>query len=217
MKEKKWLITLIVLAMLVSLGILASRLFFDNNNGTSLEPIRRDPTAQNNSEVDLLILVNKDSKIPDDYHIELTKLDEVEVARVMINDLVGMRDAAAAEGISLSVNSAYRSKAEQQKIYDEIADKNKVALSGYSEHETGLAIDFALQSDDDGKDMKTWIWLSRNAYKYGFIHRYPEDKAHLTGISWEPWHYRYVGQNAAREMFEQDLVLEEYLLINATF
>lgn len=52
---------------------------------------------------------------------------------------------------------------------------------------------------------------AENGYKYGFIYRYPEDKVHITGISNEPWHYRYVGVDAAQEMYEQDLCLEEYL------
>ena len=212
MRMKKELLALSVLTALVLVGVLIAVLFWRSGGGTSLDPIVKNPSTEEIAEEYLLILVNKDNKLPDDYRVDLVQLDEVKVARVMINDLVDMRDAAAADKIRLSVNSAYRTAAEQEKIYKETADKNTVMLPGYSEHETGLAIDFALESGDGREmDAKTWIWLSRNAHRYGFIQRYPEDKAQITGVSWEPWHYRYIGKKAAGEVFDRGLVLEEYL------
>ena len=80
-----------------------------------------------------------------------------------------------------------------------------VALPGTSEHELGLAADI------NGASYDLYIWLQQNSWRYGFIQRYPEDKTDITGISHEPWHYRYVGMDAAKEIYESGLCLEEYL------
>ena len=76
---------------------------------------------------------------------------------------------------------------------------------GTSEHELGLAVDI------NGASYDLYIWLQQNSWRYGFIQRYPEDKTAITGISHEPWHYRYVGKEAAGEIYESGLCLEEYL------
>ena len=85
-----------------------------------------------------------------------------------------------------------------------------VQVPGYSEHETGLAIDFSNEGHYDENE-KMWEWLKNNAYKYGFILRYPEDKYEITKIDYEPWHYRYVGKKSAKEISNKNLTLEEYL------
>ena len=82
-----------------------------------------------------------------------------------------------------------------------------VAQPGTSEHELGLAVDI---NDEDG-DEGLYAWLDVHAHEYGFIKRYPEDASQITGISHEPWHYRYVGTEAARDIYLGDLTLEEYL------
>ena len=88
--------------------------------------------------------------------------------------------------------------------------KNWVAAPGTSEHELGLALD--INSDGSlSSDSEVYGWLAENAYKYGFILRYPPGKENITGIDYEPWHYRYVGQEAASEIFERQICLEEYL------
>ena len=81
---------------------------------------------------------------------------------------------------------------------------------GRSEHQLGLAVDIngdELHSSND----EVYSWLAENAYKYGFILRYPEGKSDITGIEYEPWHYRYVGKEAAAEIFSRSICLEEYL------
>jgi len=90
-----------------------------------------------------------------------------------------------------------------------------VALPGTSEHQTGLAVDIVdagYQSLDE-KQERTAVqqWLMKNSWRYGFILRYPNHKSDITGIYYEPWHYRYVGKEAAKEIYEKDICLEEYI------
>ncbi len=119
------------------------------------------------------------------------------------------------------VISGYRTQEVQQSLYDNKvngyraegysqedakAEADKwVALPGTSEHQLGLAIDV------EGATYDVFFWLQENSYKYGFIFRYPGSKTDITGTAEEVWHYRYVGVEAATEMYEQGLCLEEYL------
>ena len=89
--------------------------------------------------------------------------------------------------------------------------KTWVAYPGTSEHQIGLAVDITSEDKIKQSPEVVWEWLKENSYKYGFILRYTEEKMELTGISPEPWHYRYVGKKAAKEIYEQGVCLEEYL------
>ena len=95
-----------------------------------------------------------------------------------------------------------------------IAGQN-VALPGTSEHQLGLAVDIVDANqqvlEEDQEDTLTQQWLLANSWKYGFILRYPQGKSDITGITYEPWHYRYVGRQAAAEIYSQVICLEEYL------
>lgn len=130
-----------------------------------------------------------------------------------------MYKEALNEGIRFLVTSGYRSYNNQEAVYDDYVKrygqdyaKNYVAVPGYSEHQTGLALDIFTY----GSTMKTFDttegfkWLSNNAYKYGFILRYPKDKINLTGATYESWHYRYVGKNIAKQIYEENISFEEY-------
>lgn len=86
-----------------------------------------------------------------------------------------------------------------------------VARPGFSEYETGLALDINLDAGGNNEDV--YHWLANNSYKYGFVIRYPEGKTYITGIQHEPWHIRYVGKEAAEVIFNESLCLEEYLKI----
>ena len=90
-----------------------------------------------------------------------------------------------------------------------------VAVPGTSEHQIGLALDIVsseyMNLDEKQMETEDQQWLMENSWKYGFILRYPLDKSDITGIIFEPWHYRYVGKKAAKEIYEQDITLEEYL------
>lgn len=173
-----------------------------------------------------LILVNRDYRIPDDYKPQLMELSNGErIDERIYPDLQKMFDDMRAEGIYPFVRSGYRTDDEQRKIIlDKAAEYLKQGYSflqaaektqeiaapvGSSEHQTGLAVD--INADLDRCELwEVYGWLSDNAHKYGFILRYPQDKTELTGIAYEPWHYRYVGQRAAQYIYENNLCLEEY-------
>ena len=118
--------------------------------------------------------------------------------------------AAHQDGINhFMLTSGYRDEAEQSKQYEE-NEPGYALPAGFSEHNLGLAVDIGstqgkMESASEG------LWLKENAWKYGFILRYPEDKTEITGIPYEPWHYRYVGLPHSAIMYENNFVLEEYL------
>jgi serine-type D-Ala-D-Ala carboxypeptidase len=173
-----------------------------------------------------IVLVNGTNKIPDDYIANLVEYNGKLVDSSIINDLDNMFKDAKKDGVNLKINTAYRDKEEQKDIYDRrikayknegMTDKaaiektnSEVQKPGYSEHETGLAIDFSNPSNpEDNEPM--WEWLNANSYKYGFILRYPKDKIDITKVSNEEWHYRYVGKDIAKEMENTGECLEEYI------
>ena len=127
-----------------------------------------------------------------------------------------MVDAAYEDDINLYSVSPYRSYQTQNKLYNNYAsydgyDKADTysARPGFSEHQTGLAVD--INSTDDSFAYTTEAkWLEDNAYKYGFILRYPEGKEYITGYQYEPWHFRYVGKSVAKEIYNLDITYEEY-------
>lgn len=176
-----------------------------------------------------LILVNREYRIPDHYQeeIKLTTLTNGKKVDTRIYpDLQAMFDDARSTGLQLFVREGYRTSTEQRKIYDdkivayqdegytkseaERLTKKWVAIPGTSEHEIGLAVDINADTSKCTKD-EVYSWLENNSYKYGFIKRYPSDKADITGISNEPWHYRYVGKEAAETIYSKKICLEEYL------
>jgi len=174
-----------------------------------------------------LILVNKDNPVPDDYSVSLTDLSNGKQVDTRIYPaLQKMFDDARDSGIDLFVREGYRTREDQQSIMDnriqeyeaqgytaeeaEDMAKQYVAIPGTSEHELGISVDINANSNISSDDV-VYSWLNENAYKYGFIKRYPEDKIDITGINNEPWHYRFVGQEAAKEMKDLGYCLEEYI------
>lgn len=172
-----------------------------------------------------LILVNPWNPLPDDHAVQLKELrNGYCVDERIYPDLQEMFDNARAENIQPLIVSAYRTYDKQSQLYqdkvysysgegyaqnhaEEMAAK-WVAKPNHSEHQTGLAIDINAES---GSNDDVYKWLSENSYKYGFILRYPKEKTEITGIHYEPWHYRYVGKSAAQYIYENQLTLEEYL------
>lgn len=174
-----------------------------------------------------LILVNRNSYIPDDYKVELTELSNGEkVDSRIYPELQEMFNDARAQGYGLFVREGYRTQEEQQQLLDEKIEayenegKSKseakklaeqwVAIPGTSEHQLGIAVDINADTTKSSSD-DVYSWLAENAHKYGFIKRYPSDKADITGVINEPWHYRYVGKEAALEIYSQGMCLEEYI------
>lgn len=175
-----------------------------------------------------MIVVNRWNEIPKNYNVELIALSNGQrVDERIYPYLQEMFDAARREGIYPVVREGYRTAEEQQKTLDdktreylkegysrrkaEKAAEEWVALPGTSEHQLGIAVDI---NADRGKcsDEDVYTWLYENAYKYGFILRYPQGKQEITGTEYEPWHYRYVGMEAAREMNGEKMCLEEYVV-----
>jgi len=174
-----------------------------------------------------LILVNKDHKISSDYEPELTELSNGEkVDKRIYPQLQEMFDDARAAGLELFVREGYRTTQEQQEIMDEKIEEYRaegyshseakelaekyVAIPGTSEHQLGLSVDINADTSKCSSEA-VYAWLAENAYKYGFIKRYQSEKVEITGINNEPWHYRYVGTEAAAQMQENGLCLEEYI------
>lgn len=131
---------------------------------------------------------------------------------------------AKKEGYNLTIKSSYRSYADQEAIYNEYfsmydADyaASLVNTPGSSEHQLGLSVDLTSSDVIDGTystfgQTPAYQWVEKNAYKYGYILRYPENKSSQTGATNEPWHFRYVGKKAAKEIYEKNWTLEDYIL-----
>ena len=179
-----------------------------------------------------LILVNPWNPLSEDFSVERTTLSNGHsVDKRAYPDLQEMMDAARAEGLSPIICSSYRTIERQKTLFNNQVEKyvsrgysrdeaekeaaKWVAVPGTSEHHTGLAVDIVALSyqhlDEEQENTAEQQWLMKNAYKYGFILRYPSNKSDITGIGYEPWHYRYVGKEAAKEIYERDVCLEEYL------
>lgn len=185
-----------------------------------------------------LRLVNAANHLPDDFDVATTPISGYENrlfdARAA-DSLQNMLSAAEAAGRQLYLVSAYRSVARQKALFERKtaafaaegfpqaeAEKQAamwVARPGTSEHNLGLAADivsadwYKTNSDltADFEKTEEFTWLSQNAAEYGFILRYPNGKENITGVTYEPWHYRYVGVDAAREITKKGVTLEEYV------
>lgn len=180
-----------------------------------------------------LILVNGDKPLPEEFQVpELTQLrNGRSIDYRAYPALQTMLDDARAAGLQPIICSAYRAWDTQEQLFEQevqnwldrgyIQEEAEaqaalwVALPGTSEHQTGLAVDIVDLSyqvlDKKQEDTPVQHWLMAHCWEYGFIPRYPNGKSDLTGISYEPWHYRYVGLEASQEMRSRGLCLEEYL------
>ena len=178
-----------------------------------------------------LILINKDNWIPDNYAFRLTTISGTVKSDVRVAPyLLDMIKAAREEGISLYVASGYRDMTRQtyvfnrkvQSLINEGHDEEEakrlaaevVAVPGTSEHTVGLAFDLVTAGhsrlDEEFAYTDGGMWLKEHGPEYGFILRYPRGKEDVTGIEFEPWHYRFVGVDAAREITRLGVTLEEY-------
>ena len=183
------------------------------------------------------VLVNKEHKLPDNW-LDYIKLVETQnslgetflVEDVTLQHFEALRTYLLEnEGIQIELDSTYRSPEEQQEIWDEwSADPEKgpdycaqyLSPVGYSEHHTGLAIDIFIikpdgtherENDEMIADRETFAKIHEKLAQFGFILRFPEGKEAVTGYNYEPWHFRFVGEDTAKEIMEQKITLEEYL------
>ena len=193
---------------------------------SSSVPASSVPPDAAGSAGEIPLLVNYDNRLPDGYRPNLVTAYGFQMTAETAEAYMKMHDAAAADGVSLWISSAYRSVERQEELFEREIDsyaethsspqeaeayaEQSVARPGYSEHATGLALDLN-GVRDDFDTTPSFRWLDAHAQDYGFILRYPKDKQEITKIKYEPWHYRYVGEKAARAMKEKGLCLEEYV------
>lgn len=176
----------------------------------------------------LLVLVGPKVKIPDDFNASPTDYDGVMVSSFIYSAIDKLLKDGRAAGAELWLASGYRDQGEQGRLldegiqnrmddygmtYDEARENalNSFTEPGYSEHHTGLSVDFNDVSHDFCES-DSYEWLNENCWKYGFIQRYPPEKTDITGIIYEPWHYRYVGKAHAEAMHQMNLCFEEYIV-----
>ncbi len=178
-----------------------------------------------------LVLINKQHPIPDGYDFKLGSFASgMRCDERVIEDLLLMMQAAKKDGFNLVVISPYRTSDHQEDNFNNKIRKymrtglsymeaykvtsQVVTVPGCSEHEVGLALDITSETYLDLErgfaDTKEGQWLADHSYEYGFIVRYPEEKEYITSIIYEPWHFRYVGREAASVMKEENLCLEEF-------
>lgn len=176
-----------------------------------------------------LVLVNKWNPMRENFSGELEALSNGQsVDKRIYPALAEMLTAAENAGVYATVVSGYRTEDEQRRLFDEkvleyvnedcsVEEAEElaaawVALPGASEHQLGIAVD--INADGvNSTGAEVYEWLERNSYTFGFIRRYSADKTGLTGVTGEPWHYRYVGVKAATDMYRWGICLEEYLLL----
>lgn len=183
---------------------------------------------------DLLVLVNKEYKLPTNYvpsdlvsasNAGIRKGENFMLRSIVIDDLKKLVIDALADGIDLSIRSGYRSYNTQISTYNywldlnggNIASADKVsARAGHSQHQLGTAIDFSSSEISDGLagtfgSTQASKWLAENAWRYGFVISFPSGYENITGYSYESWHYRYIGIQNANDMIESGKILEYYL------
>lgn len=209
---------------------------YEHNNSKKInrdnDNLKNAPLTDKDTEWNL-ILVNSSHKLDKSYveSIPLTQLKNGQsIDSRCYPELQQMMDDCRAQGYSPIICSSYRTHEKQQELFNQQVqvymndgmDRQKaeaktaksVAVPGTSEHELGLAVDItdiAEQKIVSGmEEQPVQQWLMKNCWKYGFILRYPEDKADITGIVYEPWHYRYVGKEAAKYIYDKQITLEEY-------
>ena len=199
---------------------------------TEPEPADEEPSVKIDKDHWRLMLVNKQNPVPEGFSVKLANInDSLSADARIIGSIYDMVDAASADGVDLMICSAYRSYDRQKTLFNNKINKlmdegmtyleaykvgsMNVTVPGTSEHHLGLALDILTGSytrmDDGFGETKAGIWLAENAPDYGFILRYPEGKEEITGIVYEPWHFRYVGVEYAKDITDKGVCLEEYL------
>ncbi len=213
---------------------------YEENDAFSIEDVKRDiktvegdDTASFDKNAWYLILVNKTHPIPEDYKVPLATITgRMQCDERVLGPLLDMLDAAKKDGVSLFVTSPYRSGELQQDLFDRrivvlMNEKGfsyteayksvskKVIVPGTSEHQLGMCFDIVTPGhttlDHEFGNTEGGKWLKKHSAEYGFILRYPRGKEKITGIDFEPWHFRYVGIEAAKYITEHGITLEEFL------
>lgn len=183
-----------------------------------------------NTSLNYSMLVNKYYKLEKDYEpkdLVTIKTDyawgaygENKIREEVYNAFIDMWNVAKESDIHLMINSSYRPYTDQERVYNNYKESRGetgadaiAARPGYSEHQTGLALDIFCTTNSSTKtfaDSDAYKWLLENAHNFGFILRYPEGKEDITGYAFESWHYRYVGKDLAAKIYNEDITFDEY-------
>lgn len=233
---KRTCVSLLIIILLCITALLVRSLW---GNGVYTGSISFINAGWTKKKMDYLVLVNWDNPIESEA-VDLVRISDVMDRNTVsfntehyIDRTTGiaadkMFEEAQADGVTgYIINNAYRSVESQTAIWERRIQQDssygndpynnpvKAMPGNKSEHSTGLAVDILCQghnkADDAFGETAEGGWLAENAHKHGFILRYPKDKEHITGVIYEPWHFRYVGIDAATEIYEQGWCLEEYL------
>lgn len=228
-----FLLFVCIIAALACVKLLTDKVHGENPlgqssvNNTVIQAANTSKAQEKKDDAWNLILVNRENPVPADYKVELKELSNGQQVDTRIySALMSMLDAAKDAGIYTVVASGYRTQQYQQGLMDDKIKEYKtqgygatqaqklaeqwVAPPGTSEHQIGIAVDINADKEKSKSD-DVYAWLHKNSYKYGFILRYPSNKTEITGTIYEPWHFRYVGIEAATEIYNNDLCLEEYM------
>ena len=230
MKRLSGTLLAILLAALLGMGVMA---FTTAAPETSAPPASdTDPVPELPEPVRepdwRLTLVNEANPLPEDYEPDTAEADNGYLFDIRaVEPLRALLQAGREAGLDLVVTSGWRSWAYQEQLFEDKvarvmsgtgldrAAAEEVARPGTSEHQLGLAVDIISNAHPELNE--AWAeteeaqWLKAHCAEYGFILRYPPEKSEITGITWEPWHFRYVGEEAAVYIMENELCLEEYL------
>lgn len=230
MKKKRYSI----ISIIVAIGICVTLASCNSKKAEIPATKISDGISVNSKQIDYFVLVNKNNKLPDDWeeNVELSEAKGIEdetiyVEKKALEQFYKLQSELLKEGVDIRLESTYRSVKEQQELWNEwIVEygedyvKAYVAVPGFSEHHTGLAIDVCLVIDgkivNDNDEMiaqrDIFAKVHAKLAKYGFILRYLEGKDDITGYSYEPWHFRYINDpEVAEAIMTAGITFEEYL------
>ncbi|TDF94751.1 M15 family metallopeptidase [Paenibacillus piri] len=224
---KKWLCLFVLLLLLGCESV-------QPKPEVSIDVQKKAEAAKNNTKINVakdqiykgnLVLVNKEYPVhPGSVEPDIVRLAQhkelvtgfglldntIQLPRSVVQSFITMIQAAGKDGVNhFMISSGYRDDAEQRKLYKEMG-ADYALPAGHSEHNLGLSLDIG-STLKEMNQAPEGAWLKKNAWKYGFILRYPKDKTAITGIQYEPWHFRYVGLPHSGIMEDNDFTLEEYL------
>ncbi len=226
--------TFILLVFIIIKLIIPKKETTGNNNTVEVAKVSKTNVEENNSVINnkkldwKLTLVNQANKLPENYEMKLSSIDQYrKFDSRAIKYLQDMIEDMREEGVSnIWVQSSYRSVEEQETVYNNKVKYYKeqgktekeakrlteetINKPGHSEHSLGLAVDFNYVNGDF-EETKAFKWLKENGEEYGFILRYPKEKENITKVTYEPWHWRYVGKENAKKINELGMCLEEYV------
>lgn len=235
MKRLSGILFAFLLAALLGMGVMAFTTAAPETSAppaSDTDPLPELPEPEREADW-RLTLVNEDNPLSEDFEPETAEADGGYLFDIRaVEPLRALLQAGREAGLDLVVTSGWRSWAYQEQLFEDKVARvmaetgleraeaeeiaaDEVARPGTSEHQLGLAVDIISNAhpdlDEGWAETEEAVWLKEHCAEYGFILRYPPDKSDITGIVWEPWHFRYVGKEAAVYIMENDLCLEEYL------